>query len=194
RETFHYDSEARLSDVTHPDQTSIAYSYNIAGNMTGVRDENHTTPNTLYLYDPAGSLSTVTQTLGAATISTTYLYDKRGNLSAVNDPNGNQTSYIYDDFGRLLSQTSAVTGTTTYVYDLAGNATSITDGNGVTTTRVYDALNRLIDGLSTSNPSRLANSVEEELQWTYDDPTAGAFGIGRLATSMSPDSNETYAY
>lgn len=194
KETFHYDSEARLSDVTHPDQTSIAYSYNIAGNMTGARDENHTTPNTLYLYDPAGSLSTVTQTLGVTTISTTYLYDKRGNLAAVNDPNGNQTSYIYDDFGRLLSQTSAVTGTTAYVYDLAGNATSITDGNGVTTTRIYDALNRLVDGLSTSNPSHLGNSVEEELQWTYDDPTAGAFGIGRLATSMSPDSNETYAY
>jgi YD repeat-containing protein len=53
--------------------------------------------------------------------------------------------YIYDDFGRMISQTSPVTGVATYMYDAAGNST-MTDANNATTLRTYDALNRVVSG------------------------------------------------
>jgi len=185
-DSFHYDSEARLSDATHPDLTSIAYSYNLAGNVTGIRDEDHPGPNTLYLYDPAGSLSVVTQTLGADTVSTSYAYDKSGDLTTVTDPNGNITSYTYDDFGQMLTQVSPVTGTTTYAYDSAGNLTSTTDANGAVTTRTYDVLGRILTSAAT------VGSSSESTSWSYD--RAVPFGLGRLGLMTDAAGTATYSY
>src|SRR6185369_3119280 len=124
RESFTYDALSRLTAQTHADSTSLAYTYGEDGSIATVRDENHSTPNTTYNYDPARRLSAMHQTLSSASggsIATSYAYDIAGNLTSVTDPNGNVTTYVYDDFGRLLTQSSPVTGTTTYEYDPAGN-------------------------------------------------------------------------
>ncbi|MHB9000816.1 MAG: hypothetical protein ACYC9N_15035, partial [Thermoanaerobaculia bacterium] len=192
RDTFGYDTEGRLTTITHADGTSIAYDYLACGLMSAQRDENHTTWNTLYEYDAGGRLATVRQALATAPggwIETRYLYDFAGNLIAVTDPNGNTTTYQYDDFGQMLRQTSPVTGVTAYAYDPAGNLLATTDANNATTARTYDALGRALTATSSK-----AGAPTESVTWIYDDTTGGAFGIGRLASMSDPTGGTTYLY
>jgi RHS repeat-associated protein len=191
RQTFTYDSEARLQTVTHADGAAVHYTYDPEDRVATVRDENHAAPNTIYAYDPAGRLASVTQTLAGApegVITTLYSYDTDGNLTSVTDPNGNLTTYVYDDFGQVAAQMSPVTGTTSYAYDSAGNTTQMTDANGATTTRAYDSLNRITTATSTRGPA------SEVVSWAYDDPTAGRFAVGRLASMTDPSGSTAYRY
>ena len=186
RKSFSYDTLAQLTMVLHADDHSIAYAYDDAGNLSSVRDENHTVANTRYGYDPAGRVASIQQTLGGGSITTTYTYDAAGNLATVTDPNGNVTSYAYNDFGEMISQTSPVTGTTAYSYGKSGELLSMTDANGATTTRTYDELNRLRSTVS----SRTGQS--DETVWrSYD---TGTFGLGRLAEMRDPAGTTDYAY
>jgi RHS repeat-associated protein len=188
RESYSYDGEARLSVATHADSTTLAYTYDHAGRVATVRDENHVLPNTTYAYDPAGHLNAVVQRLAGVpddAVSTRYTYDRHGNLAAVTDPNGNLTSYLYDDFGQMLRQESPVTGVTEYTYDAAGDLTRTTDANGATTERAYDALGRV-----THSDSDIEDA-SETVAWTYD---TGAFGIGRLASMTDPTGSTAYRY
>ena len=188
-EAFLYDTLARLREIDHPDGTKIVYSYDGANNLTSVQDENHTTANTTYTYDPLGRLKWVLQTLAGRSISTNYGYDVQGNLTSVTDPNGNITTYAYNDFGRLMSQTSPVTGTTVYAYDPAGNLTSTTDANGAMTTRTYDALGRV----TAANFVRPPQDPETPTTWSYDS-AAAPFGLGRLASMADQSGATTYRY
>jgi RHS repeat-associated protein len=190
-ETYTYTSDGNLSSTVHADNTRQLFAYLPDGTLSSVQDENHTTPNTTYGYDPAGRLSTVAQTLAGAPggqIVTRYGYDIQGNLTSVTDPNGNVTTYVYDDFRRMQRQISPVSGVTTYAYDAAGNLLTTTDANGAVTTRTYDALGRVLSSSSTRS------SATETVSWTYDDATPGNFGIGRLATMTDPTGSTTYAY
>jgi YD repeat-containing protein len=189
RESFAYDTFSELTSTTHVDNTSVAYTYDLGGNLKTVRDENHTSANTTYQYDPANRLTAVTQTLSSApggTLTTSYGYDIGGNLVSVTDPNGNVTTYVYDDFGAMLSQSSPVTGTTSYGYDLGGNLVSQTDANGASTSRTYDAANRLVSAAATRN------SITESTTWTFDG--SAPFGTGRLASMTDPSGSTMYAY
>src|SRR5262249_41179356 len=91
-DSFAYDSHNRLSSVTHPDSTQALYAYDSRGNLTSVRDERHTSANSLYAYDFLNRLTKVTQkqvlTPGPDVI-TQYAYDVQDNLNSVTDPNGN---------------------------------------------------------------------------------------------------------
>jgi RHS repeat-associated protein len=187
-QAFRYDAFGRLIAVDHPDGKSILYTYDAAGNVKSVQDENHSTPNTTYRYDALNRLLDVTQTLSSApggSIITRYAYDLNGNLTSVGDPNGNGTFYTFDDFGHMTQQISPITGTTSYVYDPAGNLLSTTDANGAATTRAYDALGRVLTSISTKG------TASETVSCTYDNAT---FGIGRLATMTDPTGSTTYHY
>jgi YD repeat-containing protein len=160
-ESYSYDQQDRLSQLTHPDSTPVTYTY-----------------------DPAGRVLAVTQTLTGVTgnaITTSYAYDIHGNLTGVTDPNGNVTSYVYDDFGRMLSQTSPVTGTTTYSYDQAANLVSTTSANSHTTVRTYNELGRVTEADSTGG------SATETVTWGYDSPDQH-FGLGRLTLTSANNS------
>jgi len=186
RESFAYDALGQLMTLTHPDANSIGYAYDDSGSLASIRDENHTAPNTRYIYDPGRRLSSVHQTLGTEEVVTSYAYDVAGNLTGVTDPNGNATSYTYDDFHRMVSQSSPVTGVTTYAYDAAGNLTSSTDANGSVTARSYDVLGRMVTSVATSDLS------SETTSWSYDGTSP--FTVGRLATMTDPAGTAAYRY
>lgn len=191
RQTSAYDNDARLQTVTHADSAAMHYAYDVNDRLASIRDENHASPNTVYAYDPAGRLASVTQTLAGApggVIVTHYAYDANGNLISVTDPNGNATSYVFDDFGRMISQVSPVTGTTTYEFDSAGNLTQTTDANSATTVRTYDPANRVLTAVSTRGFDT------DTVEWTYDNSASGAFGLGRLATMEDPSGVTEYVY
>lgn len=190
-ESYTYTSDGHLSNVVHADSTRLVYAYLPDGTLSSIQDENHSVPNTTYTYDPANRLATITQKLATAAggqIVTSYGYDTQGNLTSVTDPNSNVTTYVYDDFGRMLRQTSPVSGVTTYSYDAAGNVLTTADANGATTTRTYDTLNRVLSSTSTRT------GATEAVTWTYDNATAGSFGIGRMATVTDPTGSTAYLY
>jgi len=186
RESFAYDALAQLTAQIHADDTSVAYTYDESGSILSVRDENHATANTHYEYDPARRLASVEQTLGSGTVTTSYAYDIAGNLSSVTDPNGNATTYTYDDFGQMIGQTSPVTGTTTYQYGKSGTLQTVTDANGAVAACTYDALDRVIDATFSCD-----GQTSETVTWTYD---TAAFGLGRLAQMTDPSGVTAYAY
>ncbi|MGK2860260.1 MAG: RHS repeat-associated core domain-containing protein, partial [Thermoanaerobaculia bacterium] len=161
RESFSDDSVERLRRTTLPDATFVEYGYDAAGNLATVQDENHPLPNTR------------------------YEYDDEANLIRVTDPNGNVTSYLYDDFGQMLRQTSAVTGDTKYEYDAAGNLARTVDARGAVTTRSYDVLGRVTLSLTTGEGS------SETITWGYD---AGIFGIGRMTSMTDGLGTVSYTY
>src|SRR5205823_2631065 len=88
----------------------------------------------------------------------------------------------------MKQQVSPVSGTTTYGYDLAGNLVSTTDANSATTTRIYDPMNRVTSAASSSG------GISENVSWSYDDATAGRFGLGRLASVTDPSGSTSYQY
>jgi len=190
-ESYTYTSTGDLASVLHPDSTSVVYAYLPDGMTASIKDENHTLPNTVYAYDPANRVASVTQTLATepgGQVVTRYGYDVQGNLTSVTDPNGNVTTYVYDDFGRMQRQSSPVSGLTTYAYDPSGNVLSSVDANGAVMTRTYDALNRILSSVATRTSS------SETVTWSYDSTTAGSFGIGHVATLTDPTGSTAYRY
>lgn len=79
-------------------------------------------------------------------LSIQHRYDFLGQKTATVDFFGNETTYAYDEMGRIISTTTPPTpdasgGLTTSMisttYDVMGNVTSITDGRGNTTTTLH---------------------------------------------------------
>jgi RHS repeat-associated protein len=193
-ESFVYDLRNRLAGVVHPVPAGSRTfnSYDPDGLLAAVQDETHASPNTIYSYDALHRLIGLRQTLASApggAATTTYAFDVMDNLAAVTDPNGNTTSYQYDDFRRVQRQDSPVTGATTYQYDPAGNLISRTDARGATTTRSYDAANRVL-----TSTAQLAGAPAEAVMYSYDSAVPGAFGKGRLARMIDPSGATSYAY
>jgi RHS repeat-associated protein len=178
---YTYDSQGHLTQVQHPDAAKVVYTYDVAGALATIQDENHAAANTFYAYNEAGALASVSQTLGVGQITTSYAYDAQGNLVSVTDPNGNVTTYAYDDFGRMSTQVSPVTGTTRYGYDLAGNLLTTTDANGATTTRTYDVLSRVAAATSARS-----GSSSESVTYSYDDSYVPGYNIGRFTAANDP--------
>ncbi|MCE7957650.1 MAG: RHS repeat protein [Acidobacteria bacterium ACB2] len=191
-ESFVFDSLDRLSELDHPDATKVYYGYDSRGNLASVRDERHSAANTIYGYDALNRLTSVTQKrtiVSGSDVVTQYGYDRRDNLTSVTDPNLNSTTYTFDDWSRMATQSSPVSGSTSYIYDAAGNLTSSTDANGATTDRTYD----LIDRFLTATSIRTGYTTETVTN-TYDDATSGHYGKDRLATMEGPSGSTAYLY
>lgn len=185
-----YDQKGRLSEVDNPGNANLFYAYDLDGKVSSLQDENHSAPNTTYSYDALERLTTVSQKLGTSTVVTQYGYDVQNNVTSVTDPNGNVTTYSFDDFGRPRVQSSPVAGSTGYSYDPAGNLTASSDADSAWTQRTYDAANRLLTETSRFGPAGLPHVV----QWTYDDSASGHYGKGRLASMSDPTGTTTYQY
>ncbi|OJF09813.1 LamG-like jellyroll fold domain-containing protein [Couchioplanes caeruleus] len=69
-------------------------------------------------------------------------YHPGGELATVTDPDGNVTSYEYDQLDRLTKTTTADGGVTTYAYDLTGDLLSVTDPTGAVSQATWDFLGR----------------------------------------------------
>jgi YD repeat-containing protein len=82
------------------------------------------------------------------------------------------TTYVYNGFGDLTSQSSPDTATTSNTYDSAGNLATSTDARGATATYAYDSLNRV-----TSVAYAQGGTADQTIAFTYD---AGTNGVGHL--------------
>ncbi|WP_447896407.1 RHS repeat-associated core domain-containing protein [Stenotrophomonas acidaminiphila] len=185
-------------------------------------DGNSQDRTTHVAYWPTGPVKMVTQPDGSYT---RYHYDNAQRLVGIEDGAGNSINYtldnagnrikedthdiggalkrtlarVYDQLGRLLSQTDAYGNATDHTYDANGNIVVLTDALGRSTSSIYDPLDRLVMTLQDVGgieaQTRFAYDAQDNLirvtdpkglhtHYTYD-------GFGDLLLLDSPDTGTT---
>ncbi|SPF46817.1 hypothetical protein SBA4_3570016 [Candidatus Sulfopaludibacter sp. SbA4] len=165
-----YNPDHTLQSVTDPLGHTTSYTYDSNGNRTSVTyprtpTSNNTTSTTAYneaseptqTTDELGNVRTYTydanfwpklssDSIGPLVSST---FNANGTMQSkaigydLTTTSGKATTYAYDAFGNLSSETDALGRQTTYTYDTLGRKTSMTASGGGTTNYTYDALGRL---------------------------------------------------
>jgi len=207
-------TETGFSGDGTPYTYTTTYGYDGAGRVTSIDGPRTDVADlTSYVYDPTtGYLTSTTQPIiGTTTYSN---HDALGNPRTVTDPNGNSTTYTFDETGRVLTVTApGDTSPTQYVY-VAGGCTScggankidhITLPEGNTINYGYDANSNLVsisDSLGNSinytydsEGNRLTeeirdagNSLQKSLSYQYD-------ALNKLKRITNPDASYTeYTY
>jgi len=92
--------------------------------------------------DAFGNVTKVRERINGAWVDTLYTYDAANRLRTVTDTDGNVTDIQYDWLGRKKNMSDPDMGYWVYEYDANGNLEYQTDARGVKLEWVYDALNR----------------------------------------------------
>lgn len=203
--SYGYDALDQLSTVTDPRSLVTTYTNDGLGNQSSlVSPDSGTTGRT---YDEAGNLITSTDARGKVT---TYTYDVLnrltkiayasgtptvfeydggasgapnaiGRLTKMTDESGN-TTYGYDQLGRVLVKTqTTTTGSTSlvqltnYTYDDAGRLTSLTYPSGIRILYTYDAAGH-VNGLVMNPSDGKGNTDTSTNTWILQQVTYAPFG------------------
>ncbi|MEN6312661.1 MAG: S8 family serine peptidase [Clostridiaceae bacterium] len=173
--------------------TSKAYQYDNSGNVVkeldalgydsgsgaSVDEKISTGYGTIYTYNLAGKLSTVTDPVSkerALSFTAKYEYDGLGRKVSEINAKGVITTYEYDNAGNILSTgikkdaDAQIQVLQTNAYDLAGRLLSKTDGNGNTVTYEYNAFNQIRKTVTPGDASIPSNATT----YQYDE-------MGRLS-------------
>jgi YD repeat-containing protein len=196
---FVYDSRNHLIKTIDPNGNATLTSYDVNGNKTSDTDANGNV--TRYEYNSKNQLI---KTIDALNNATTYSYGGSscpscggGNgekLTSLTDANGNVTSYLYDQLGRLTKETDPKGNITSYAYDVRNNLTSKTDANGNSTTYSYDATGRLLkktypdyteESFTYDPKGNILSATNSNIAYNFSYDAAG-----RMISSM--DSNGRY--
>ncbi|MBX6166889.1 MAG: DNRLRE domain-containing protein [Thermobispora bispora] len=169
---YGYNTAGEQTDVVDPEGRASATAYDRAGRRVS---------QTLPSYTPPGA--------SAITPVTVYGYDAAGRLTTVTDPRGNVTTNTYDALDRLVRVTQppatsgATPGHTDYTYTLDGELLSITDPTGARKEATYDDLGRQI---TLTVIERKPTTATLTSYATYDD-------AGNLLTEKRPGGDTTTA-
>src|SRR3990170_4089492 len=140
-DSFTYDALLRVNRITHPDNTSINYSY--SGNTVTINNERNlaTTYNFKSFGDPEDKrLSSIKDQQNN---TTSYEHDLHGNITRVDLPIGGDRVFTYNSKNFLASENNPESGTTNYLHDEIGNVISKNNADNKTINYQYDSLNRL---------------------------------------------------
>ncbi|MBQ8541315.1 MAG: RHS repeat-associated core domain-containing protein [Clostridia bacterium] len=206
--TYVYDSNNRLTRVTD-ENGYTSYTYDANNRVltektykTGV--SNARTYKTYSYYD--GGLLNTKKNYRYSTASASYLIDDYsltyyadGNIATV-DNNDAVTSYVYDNVGRLSSESIDGTVQASYTYDAFGNRAIMTKSTS-TTTYTYDKNNRLTaeniqsdSGSSFFYYSYDANGNMNEKYWGVGLAMYNYDLFGRMQSYSSEGTYATYTY
>jgi RHS repeat-associated protein len=164
-----YDSSERVLTQTDAvgDKTTFTYGPNggLSAGQTLVTDPSgHETLDTY----ANGLLTSETKGYGTANAGTrTYTYDPVTlGVTTMTDPDGNLSTYTYDDHGNLTSESNGLGITTNYLYDSHDDLIETIDGNGIATVNQYDQSGHIPSGATgaldlTSTTVTQANNVVE---------------------------------
>jgi RHS repeat-associated protein len=195
--TYTYDGDNRLLKQVDPFGLATKYTYDGDGRVLKVNVQGSPDPETLYLYDVAGNLLSVTDPNGneiafaynslnqvitetdALGGQQSFAYDAAGNLTSHTDANGHTTAYAYDGKNRLISRTDALGNVESWTYDGMDNVTSVTDANGHSTQSTYDLRNHLV---------AQQDAAGDVTHYAYDP-------VGNLISETDPNGHTTtYTY
>lgn len=164
-----------LIAATDPLGYTVSYTYDAAGNRTGVTDKRGNT--TLVSYNLQDLPVAFQDPLGYVT---QYEYNGAGQLIRVTDAKGNTRTYDYNVWNTKSRVTNALNQTTWFDYDATGNLTSITTPGGDIISHTYNDLGRAIN--------KAYNGVT---QWTLD---YDADGNVIAVTNAQTGETTTFAY
>ncbi|MDC7278415.1 DUF6531 domain-containing protein, partial [Butyrivibrio fibrisolvens] len=171
--SYSYDVLSRIAKVEGSDGRTVSYEYDAMGRATKVADGRSTTlytytatgrlksvldalgNETAYTYDALDNLKSVHRAEGRVEDDkmpvvgedghvTLYSYDLSGQLTKITDALGQEETYEYDQYGRLVSKNDRDGYKTTYVYDITSQVSSINYADGRCVELSYDALGKLI--------------------------------------------------
>ncbi len=168
-EAFSYDAASQVSSVTQwqgtAQQAAVGYTYNAAGERTGMTlpnvgkpytcpDEPGVSANMCFGYDVTGRETSVTDPGGKYAVQ--YSYDAANREQTATYANGDKATISYDGDSRVQSISYAGSGGSIFAtyatgYDPNGNRKTVTDPTG-TTTYTFDGLNR-VTGASGAQPA-----------------------------------------
>ncbi len=182
-----YDSVGQLGEVTAPDGSVVAFTYDHAHRLTSVTDGHGNT----IVYDLDGSGNRIGE----------ELRDSGGALR-------HRLSRIYDQLGQLGTLADSNDTPTDLSYDAQGNVDLVTDALGRIADHDHDALGRLRHSIANANAN--GSGVERAVsQFEYDDrdnlvavtdpkglTTRYDYdGLGNLVELQSPDTGTaTHSY
>lgn len=174
-EEYSYDGRGRPVRQTHPDGTTVGWSYrsDADGSWTSSTDERGSV-RTVGI-DAFGRQAVVIERAAGAELRTHHTYDGNDRLIRTEDAAGNVATIRWDSLGRKVAHDDPDLGTWSYGYDDNGRLTSQTDARGITSSYDHDAFGRQV---RRSSPSGV-------VEWRYDEPGHGA-GLGRLTTVLDP--------
>lgn len=125
--TLHeFDVLDRPTKTTHPDGTTLGWSYSLAPDAAGVLQVKTQTTDQLgrhkqQFINSRGKETTFVEFHNGSPIATLYVFDALTRVVRVTDALGKTTTVEYDLQGRRTAIESCDAGRTEYVYDLAGN-------------------------------------------------------------------------
>ena len=168
---FRYNSRGELVEMKDWNGTAVL-EHDSLGRLTKITDHNNR--STGYSYDPAGNITGIVYPDGS-TISRAY--DKNNRLKSVTDPEGILTQYGYDAAGNLLS-INAPGSSAAFAYN--ANRLPIQaqyqfgDGTSLAETFTYDIMGRIINAERKSQigvqGSLQGISQENILENSQDNP------------------------
>lgn len=153
--TFH-----DLVGITRADGSSLAFTYDAAGNLTSWTDPGGNTRS--YSYNARGQILTETSPAGG---TSSYTYNADGTIASFSDafgntstidydalrrpirttrPDGSTIEAQYDALDRVVSRTDELGNVASYTYDANGNLASVTSPLGNVTSFAYDDMDRLV--------------------------------------------------
>ncbi|GAA2523167.1 hypothetical protein GCM10010201_21830 [Pilimelia columellifera subsp. columellifera] len=139
------------------------------GNASGADPKKYAT---VYTYDQAGNLETVTDPRGNVT---RYRYDARNRLDRVTDARGNTTDYQYRQDDKTEAVIDAAKAKTSFGYHPDGQVKSVTDGRTKTAAMEYDFAGR---------PSARIDPLGRRTEFGYD-------ANSNLTSTLTLDRGET---
>ena len=164
---YEYDTRGELIEEVNPLGISTCRILDSIGRPTSVTKAGLITR---YTYEPGGFVASILSPMGA---QTTRYYTTNGLLKKEIYPDGTESSFVYDFFGRPIQETNNGIQSDISYDDL--NRKAVRTTANVTETQFYDSRGLLI-----------ASTDGEGNTWkkTYD-------GLGRLKTEISPDGQQT---
>lgn len=170
--------------------------YEIAGNLFKTTEE-FDFMNTETYTNNEGQITKKVNYLDTTPLETVYQYNPAGDLISVTDPENISTTYSYNLAGRRIAMEHADKGKLTYYYDPAGNLIkSVTpnlayDPNGPGGIHYIYDFNRLTDIVLPGLPNWSPNP--NNVHYVYSGPNSGN-NSGKLTTKSDGTGNITYTY
>jgi RHS repeat-associated protein len=168
--TYTYDEEYRVKTATDPEGSVRTLNYPTADEETVKTSALVDKDGTIWQYSYDTTSGDLLEKVDPQGNVTSYTYDNKGNTLTKTGPDGLTITYTYDALGNRTSSTDPADATTTYTYNAYGQTTSITDSQGGTTTYTYD---------ERGNQTAATDSAGNTTNYQYD-------AQGRITSITNP--------